>query len=82
MVTKLKDLKMMGMFREIAGFSLLAVGAIGIVVPVIPGIPLLLAGSLLLAPKYPRIRRAMEYIRRKVAEARNCWQSGRQIVDR
>lgn len=71
----------MGMFREITGFFLLAAGAIGVIIPIIPGIPLLLAGGLLLAPKYPRIRRAMEYTRRKVAWARSFWQSGRRIPD-
>ena len=71
----------MGMFREITRFFLLAAGAIGVIVPIIPGTPLLLAGALLLALKYPRIRRAMEYIRRKVAEAGSYWQSGRQITD-
>ena len=72
----------MGMFREIAGFFLLAAGVVGVVVPIIPGIPLLLAGGVLLAPKYPRIRIAMEYVRRKLGRAKARWQSGSRIPSR
>ena len=68
----------MGMFREIAGFFLLAAGVIGVVVPIIPGIPLLLAGGALLAPKYPRIRTAMEYLRRKLSMVKIPWLCGRK----
>jgi uncharacterized protein YqgC (DUF456 family) len=68
----------MGMFREVAGFFLLAAGLIGVVVPIMPGIPLLFAGGVLLAPKYPRIRTAMEYFRRKLSVARAHWKSSSQ----
>ena len=72
----------MGMFREIAGFFLLAAGVVGVVVPIIPGIPLLLAGGVLLAPKYPRIRIAMEYLRRKVSVVKIPWLWGRRSPSR
>jgi len=72
----------MGMLREIAGFLLLAAEVVGVVVPIIPGIPLLLAGGMLLAPKYPRIRIATEYLRRKLSLAKARWQSRRQIPSR
>jgi hypothetical protein len=61
---------------------LLAAGMVGIVVPIIPGIPLLFAGGVLLAPKYPRIRIAMEYVRRKLGMAKAGWGYGRQIPSR
>lgn len=54
----------MGMLREAFGFALLAIGAIGVVVPLIPGIPFLLAGGLILAPKYPFIRACFRRVRR------------------
>ena len=60
----------MGMLREASGFVLLAVGVIGVVVPIIPGIPLLLAGGLILAPKYPSIRASVRRVRRWAVEAR------------
>jgi uncharacterized protein len=41
--------------RDIGGFVLLIAGAIGCVLPILPGIPLLLAGVYILAPRYPRI---------------------------
>ena len=72
----------MGMLREIAGFFLLAAGVVGVVIPIIPGIPLLLAGGVLLAPKYPRIRIALEYVRRKLSMAKARWHPGRQIPSR
>jgi uncharacterized protein YqgC (DUF456 family) len=68
----------MGMSREIAGFLLLAAGAIGVVVPIIPGIPLLFAGGALLAPKYPRIRTAMAYLQRKLSVLKMLWPRGRR----
>jgi hypothetical protein len=54
----------MGVLREVSGFALLVAGLIGVVVPVIPGIPLILAGGLILAPKYPAIRRIVRRVRR------------------
>ena len=68
----------MRMFREIGGFFLLVAGMIGVVVPIIPGIPLLLAGGVLLAPKYPRIRTAMEYLRHKLSRAKMRWSPSRR----
>ena len=40
-----------------AGLALIVVGVIGIVLPVIPGIPLLAAGLALVAPDHPLVRR-------------------------
>lgn len=45
----------MDKLRDIAGFLLLITGAIGCVLPILPGIPLLLAGVYILAPRYPKI---------------------------
>ena len=72
----------MGMLREITGFFLLVAGVVGVVVPIIPGIPLLLAGGVLLAPKYPRIRVALEYVRCKLSVAKARWRSSSQIPSR
>ena len=45
------------MLRTSAGVALIVVGVIGIVLPVIPGIPLLAAGLALVAPDHPLVRR-------------------------
>jgi len=58
------------MLREGSGFGLLAVGVIGVVVPIIPGIPLLLAGGLILAPKYPSIGAIVGRVRRWAVKAK------------
>ena len=44
------------MLRTSAGVALIVVGVIGIVLPVIPGIPLLAAGLALVAPDHPLVR--------------------------
>ena len=44
------------MLRVSAGIALIVVGVIGVVPPVIPGIPLLAAGLALVAPDHPLVR--------------------------
>ena len=41
--------------RQAAGFVLLLAGLLGVLLPVMPGIPLLLAGVALLGPNHPRL---------------------------
>ena len=60
----------MGLLREAFGFALLVAGAIGVVVPIIPGIPLLLAGGLILAPKYASIGAIVGRVRRWAVKAK------------
>lgn len=47
-------------FREAAGFALLIAGLLGLLLPVMPGTPLLIAGVALLGPSHPRVRRWMK----------------------
>jgi uncharacterized membrane protein YbaN (DUF454 family) len=61
--------------REVAGFLLLITGAIGCVLPILPGIPLVLAGVYILAPRYPKIRAWRERIEQ-------YWASVRKTDDR
>lgn len=42
--------------RVILGFSLIGVGAIGLLLPLLPGIPLVLAGLALVGTDHPRIQ--------------------------
>jgi uncharacterized protein YqgC (DUF456 family) len=39
-----------------AGLALLIVGVAGLVLPIIPGVPLLVAGAAILGPRHPIIR--------------------------
>jgi uncharacterized membrane protein YbaN (DUF454 family) len=40
----------------VAGFALIIAGLIGIVLPIIPGIPMLIAGVALLGSEHPLVR--------------------------
>ena len=42
--------------REAAGLVFLSTGVVGFVLPVIPGVPFLLAAVALLGPSHPRVR--------------------------
>lgn len=42
--------------RHICGWALIVAGVMGLVLPVIPGLPLLIAGAALLGPDHPLVR--------------------------
>ena len=44
------------MLRVSTGIALIVVGVIGVVLPVIPGVPLLAVGLALVAPNHPLVR--------------------------
>ncbi|HSB78614.1 MAG TPA: hypothetical protein VLM91_07500 [Candidatus Methylomirabilis sp.] len=50
--------------RVILGFSLIGVGAIGMLLPLLPGIPLVLAGVALVGADHPRIQWLKSHLRR------------------
>lgn len=56
--------------RVFLGVLLVAVGILGCVLPVIPGIPILLAGVALLGPNHPLVRPFAERIERWRERAR------------
>ena len=43
--------------RVVTGLTLIGVGVIGLVAPIIPGIPLLIAGVALVGPDHPVVKR-------------------------
>lgn len=47
---------MLRILRTTLGFALLGVGVVGLLVPVLPGIPLILAGVVVVGPDHPVIR--------------------------
>jgi uncharacterized membrane protein YbaN (DUF454 family) len=56
--------------RLVGGWLLVVAGLAGFVLPVIPGIPLLLGGLALLAYEYVWAKRLMERVKRWWAEVR------------
>lgn len=50
--------------RVVAGVLLVAVGVLGLVLPIIPGVPLLIAGVALLGPEHPLVRPFAERLER------------------
>ncbi len=54
----------------IVGFSLVALGLVGFVFPIIPGFIPLIAGLAVLATEYAWARRALDETKRKAREAR------------
>jgi uncharacterized membrane protein YbaN (DUF454 family) len=52
------------MLAVIAGFGLLAVGVLGTLLPIIPGIPFLILGAALIGKDHPLIRPFAERIER------------------
>jgi hypothetical protein len=56
--------------RKAGGWCLLTAGLAGCVLPVIPGIPLLLAGLLILARDYAWARSALRKAKRKIVSIR------------
>ncbi len=56
--------------RKAGGWALIAVGIAGCILPVIPGIPFLIAGLIILARDYAWARFALRRVKRWVVQAR------------
>ena len=50
--------------QVVLGVLLIALGVVGCVLPILPGIPLLIAGIALLGPKHPLVRPFAERVAR------------------
>ena len=59
-----------GWARKAGGWGLLVAGVAGCILPVIPGIPLLLAGLIILARDYAWARSALRKVKRKAVSMR------------
>ena len=58
--------------RQLAGWGLLAIGAVGIVMPVMPGCIFIAWGAVILAPDVPFIGRLLDRIAEKVPQLRSA----------
>ncbi len=66
--------------RIIAGFALLAFGLVAILIPVLPQVPFIIAGLLLLAREFHWARRLLEWAKRRWHSLRNA-ASGAEAKD-
>ncbi len=57
-----------GAVRTTLGVSLLVVGVIGTLLPIIPGIPLFIAGAAVLGPNHRLIRPMTDWLKRRRGE--------------
>jgi uncharacterized membrane protein YbaN (DUF454 family) len=51
--------------RNVCGYLLIAAGVAGFVLPIIPGIPLLLGGAALLGSDHALVRRCTAWLRKR-----------------
>ena len=56
------------LWRTAVGWSLVCIGVLGIILPVIPGLPLLAAGLLVLSARYRWATISVRWVRRKVRQ--------------
>ncbi len=51
--------------RNVAGIALLVAGAIGLLLPIVPGVPLLIAGAAVLGRQHPIVRAGRAWLERR-----------------
>jgi len=56
--------RMWATLRSIGGFTLIGLGLLATVVPIIPGIPVVIVGAALVGPKHPLVRSSRERLKR------------------
>jgi uncharacterized membrane protein YbaN (DUF454 family) len=59
--------------RELTGFALVIAGLLGMLLPILPGVPLLLAGVGILGTNHPRIEPWIARIKRWRCSLRRSW---------
>jgi uncharacterized membrane protein YbaN (DUF454 family) len=59
--------------KLVVGWSMLLLGAAGIVLPIVPGIPFLLAGLVILSRRYAWAEKAIDFIRRRIPRPVAVW---------
>jgi len=64
--------------RSIGGVLLVVVGLLGLVFPVIPGVPLLMAGVAVLGPQHPVVRPVVGWFR-QIRRGWRRWRNGSKI---
>ena len=78
---------MVALLRAAAGMLLISAGMVGMILPIIPGIPFLLAGLFLLGPDHPLARSVRQHklvrpVFERLERWRGTWRGGRRKQDR
>ena len=50
--------------RNVSGMILIVIGLAGVLLPIVPGVPLLLAGAAILGPKHAVVRYGRRWLRK------------------
>ncbi len=58
-------MKVLSQAKLVSGWAMLLLGALGLVLPIVPGVPFLLAGLAMLSWRYTWGRKTIKIIRRK-----------------
>ena len=66
-------------WRKVAGWACLALGVLGIVLPIVPGIPLLIAGMATLSTQHRWARASVLWMKRRLSSLRSRNLYGREI---
>ncbi len=57
-----------GFWRKLIGWTCLGIGLLGVVLPIIPGIPFLIAGMVSLSTEHRWVRAALVWTKRKLGK--------------
>ncbi len=57
-----------GFWRRAVGWTCLGIGLLGMLLPIIPGIPFLVAGMVSLSPEHPWMRTVLVWAKRKLGK--------------
>ncbi len=63
-----KPARPLSLWRTALGWAFVCAGIIGLILPVIPGVPLLLAGLVILSARYRWAAVGVRWLRRKVSQ--------------
>jgi hypothetical protein len=59
--------------RALCGMLLLIFGVVGVVLPIIPGIPFVIAGVALLGQNHPLVRACAKWVSPRLSASYRCW---------
>ena len=75
-----KRMRSVSLWRTAVGWALVCAGVTGLVLPVIPGIPLLIAGLVVLSARYRWAAVCLRWLKRKVRQVTARKAAGKETV--
>ena len=67
--------------RLVSGWTLIALGIVGLVLPILQGVALIVAGLALLAPDMPWARRSLDWLRARLRRLSGSGKSDERSID-